>query len=189
MSRADIPDPQTPDARDIEDPTPDDKDWTWVLQRSCPECGFDAQALDRTRIPALVAGVIARFEAALATDDAARRPQPRVWSTLEYACHVRDVCAIFAERVRLMLAYDDPLFTNWDQDETARVQRYWERDRAEVARELGSAGGQIAACFEAIGADQWARSGRRSNGSIFTVDTLGRYFSHDLVHHLHDIGG
>ena len=24
---------------------PDDKDWTWVLQRPCPECGFDASAL------------------------------------------------------------------------------------------------------------------------------------------------
>ena len=21
---------------------PDDKDWTWVLERPCPECGFDA---------------------------------------------------------------------------------------------------------------------------------------------------
>jgi hypothetical protein len=24
---------------------PDDKDWTWVLQRECPECGFDASSL------------------------------------------------------------------------------------------------------------------------------------------------
>ena len=36
--------------------------------------------------------------------------------------------------------------------------------------------------------EQWARVGRRSNGSVFTVDTLGRYFAHDLVHHLHDVG-
>ena len=28
--------------------TPDDKDWTWVLQRPCPECGFEAAALDVT---------------------------------------------------------------------------------------------------------------------------------------------
>ena len=24
---------------------PDDKDWTWVLERPCPECGFDASTL------------------------------------------------------------------------------------------------------------------------------------------------
>ena len=23
--------------------TPDDKNWTWVLERSCPECSFDAR--------------------------------------------------------------------------------------------------------------------------------------------------
>ena len=26
--------------------TPDTKDWTWVLERPCPECGFDAAAFD-----------------------------------------------------------------------------------------------------------------------------------------------
>ena len=24
--------------------TPDTKDWTWVLERPCPECGFEALA-------------------------------------------------------------------------------------------------------------------------------------------------
>ena len=32
------------------------------------------------------------------------------------------------------------------------------------------------------------RPGRRSNGSVFTVETLGRYFLHDVLHHLHDVG-
>jgi hypothetical protein len=25
---------------------PDDKDWTWVLERRCPECGFAAGTVD-----------------------------------------------------------------------------------------------------------------------------------------------
>ena len=24
----------------------DDKDWTWVLERACPECGLDAGSID-----------------------------------------------------------------------------------------------------------------------------------------------
>jgi hypothetical protein len=36
--------------------------------------------------------------------------------------------------------------------------------------------------------DQFERPGRRSNGSVFTVRTLGQYFAHDLAHHLHDVG-
>jgi hypothetical protein len=29
----------------------------------------------------------------------------------------------------------------------------------------------------------------RSNGSEFTVESLGRYHLHDVVHHLHDVTG
>jgi hypothetical protein len=33
---------------------PDDKDWTWVLQRPCPDCGFEAASIRRDDIPDLV---------------------------------------------------------------------------------------------------------------------------------------
>ena len=46
----------------------------------------------------------------------------------------------------------------------------------------------IAARFAAVRPDQADRSGRRSNGSVFTVTTLAQYFLHDLVHHEHDVG-
>jgi len=31
---------------------PDTKDWTWVLERPCPECGFDATAIAVTELAA-----------------------------------------------------------------------------------------------------------------------------------------
>ena len=70
----------------------------------------------------------------LARPDAARRPEPSTWSPLEYACHVRDVCRLFEQRLRLMLTQDAPTFDNWDQDETAVADRYGEQDPATVAR-------------------------------------------------------
>ena len=33
---------------------PDTKDWTWVLGRTCPECGFDASTCDPMAVPSLV---------------------------------------------------------------------------------------------------------------------------------------
>jgi hypothetical protein len=169
-------------------PPPDDKDWTWVLERPCPDCGFDASTLGRAAIAALVQRCAASFRAALATEDAAQRPAPDVWSPLEYCCHVRDVCRRFDERLALMLAEDDPQFANWDQDETALADRYWTQQPDVVSAELASAAAAIADAFAAVPADAWDRPGRRSNGSVFTVDTLGRYFAHDLVHHAHDVG-
>ena len=168
-------------------PDPDDKDWTFVLARPCPGCGFDAAAASRTEIPALVRSSVQEFEAALARHDAATRPAPQVWSPLEYACHVRDVCRIFGVRLGRMLTEDDPIFANWDQDATALEDRYWAQDPATVSAELAAAGAQIADAFAAVAGDEWQRPGRRSNGSVFTVESLGRYFVHDLVHHVADI--
>jgi hypothetical protein len=168
-------------------PEPDVQDWTVVLTRPCSECGFDAAALDVHDIPTLVRDAVARFDAALRRPDAGERPAPAVWSPLEYGCHIRDVCRLFDERLSLMLAEDDPLFANWDQDETALQGRYWTQNAADVATELAAAGEQIAQRFTAVSPDQWQRPSRRSNGSVFTVDSFGRYFIHDLVHHLHDV--
>ena len=34
--------------------TPDAKDWTWVLERPCPECGLDTSSFTREQIPAML---------------------------------------------------------------------------------------------------------------------------------------
>jgi hypothetical protein len=167
---------------------PDTKDWTWVLDAPCPECGFDPATIDVTRLPDLIHENTRGWYGALDGPDAAVRPASNVWSPLEYGCHVRDVHRLFAERARLMLDHDDPQFPNWDQDATAIEDRYAEQVPAEVIVELVEAAAEIAAVFSDVRADQWQRVGRRSNGSVFTVATLGTYYLHDVVHHLHDIG-
>ena len=108
---------------------------------------------------------------------------------MEYACHVRDVHRIFQQRLQLLLREDNPHFQNWDQDETAIAERYSERDPTIVALEVTDTGEALAQAYEQVGEDQWGRSGVRSNGSPFTVESLGRYLLHDLVHHIWDVRG
>ena len=167
---------------------PDTKNWTWVLMRSCPDCGFEASALDVDDVPRLVRANVAAWLTVLGRPDVRTRPAPAVWSPLEYACHVRDVFVLFDRRLDLMLREDDPQFANWDQDETAVAERYWDQDPAEVGAALITAGGKIASSFAAVSGEQWSRRGRRSDGAVFTVDTFARYFLHDPQHHLHDVG-
>jgi hypothetical protein len=170
--------------------TPDDKDWTWVLNRPCPECGFDTQAFARTEIPARLRSNAASWDALLSgSADLTTRPRPGKWSPLEYACHVRDVFRLYDQRLELMLSQDDPQFPNWDQDETAVADRYGEQDPAEVAAALRRAAFAIAGRFETVTGDQWQRTGGRSDGARFTVETFARYLVHDPVHHLYDVTG
>lgn len=170
-------------------PEPDDKDWTWTLRRPCPECGFDTAGIEPVAIPALVRDAASRWPDVLARPDATARPAPRTWSPLEYACHVRDVHRVFRERLELMLAEDDPAFANWDQDATALDERYWEQDPAVVAIEVTETGEALADAYTRVSDDQWNRTGVRSNGSTFTVESLGRYLLHDLFHHVWDVHG
>lgn len=171
------------------DPTivPDDKDWTWVLDRPCPECAFDASDVDVLALGDSVRDLATAFAERLAGPSVRVRPTAGHWSALEYACHVRDVFVLFDERLHLMLEDDNPLFANWDQDVTAVEQRYAEQDPTRVGDELSVAAHAIARSFDAVEPDQWARLGRRSDGAQFTVDSFARYFLHDPVHHLWDI--
>jgi Mycothiol maleylpyruvate isomerase N-terminal domain len=166
---------------------PDTKDWTWVLERPCPECGFVAGDVPVGGLPAALRENAAAWVGALAAPDVRTRPSQDVWSVLEYACHVRDVHRVFGGRVHLLLTEDEPRFANWDQDATAVEEGYAAQDPAVVGPELLVAASAVAEQYAAVPPDAWGRRGIRSNGSEFTLESLGRYHLHDLVHHLHDI--
>jgi hypothetical protein len=168
---------------------PDEKDWTWILQKPCPECGFEAGTVPGPQVATRLRLNAARWPVVCARGDARVRPWAQVWSPLEYACHVRDVCRVFDSRVNLIRSQADPVFENWDQDATAISDGYSAQDPAVVSDELSAAAEAAAASFDAVGDGNWQRTGRRSNGSVFTIETLGQYFLHDLTHHLHDVCG
>lgn len=170
--------------------TPETKDWTWVLRRECPECGFDARSIARGDIGSLVRSNAASWVDVLTTrSDLRERPRPDVWSPLEYACHVRDASRLYTERLRLMLTVDGPEFANWDQDVTAVERRYGEQEPATVSADLSEAALALADAFDALTDDQWKRTGTRSDGAEFTVESFGRYYVHDPIHHLYDVAG
>lgn len=166
---------------------PDTKDWTWVLDERCPECGYDATELDVSAVGSEVRTVAARLGGLLADPRANLRPNAQQWSAVEYGCHVRDVFRLFDTRLRLMLAEDDPLFANWDQDATAIEDDYASQESDQVADELIASAEIIAASFEAVTDDELLRKGRRSDGAGFTVDSFARYFLHDPIHHVWDV--
>jgi len=169
---------------------PDTKDWTWVLEAPCPECGFRATSFPRDEIPVRLRANVDAWRTVLAEPgDRRLRPRPDKWSALEYGCHVRDVFRLYAYRLELMLTEDDPVYPNWDQDETAVKDRYGEQEPAVVGAELVAAGERLADAFEAVNGDQWLRTGNRSDGARFTVESFARYLLHDPVHHLYDVTG
>ncbi len=165
----------------------DAKDWTWVIAQGCPECGWTPPP--PAEIAPRVRATVPRWRAVLRRPDVAERTRPGRWSALEYGCHVRDVCRVFGDRLTQLLDTDDPTFADWDQDAAARDGRYFAEDPAQVADAYAEAADRTAGLFAAVRDEEWPRRGTRSNGSPFTVATLGVYFLHDLEHHLVDVDG
>ena len=162
-----------------------------MLERPCPECGFDASAVPPESVAPLLRANAAAWQLVLQQPDDAlrRRPTTHRWSPLEYACHVRDVCSLYEQRLHLMVGQDDPLYPNWDQDVAAREACYGEQDPAVVSGELVRAAAGLADAFDSVQGDQWLRPGRRSDGARFTIAGFSRYLLHDPVHHLYDVTG
>lgn len=177
----------------MEHPTPEDKSWMWVLDRPCPECGYDASAADRSELGGLIRANAAAWRSLLGRGDlvSVRPPVPEgrspVWSGLEYGCHVRDVYRVMGERLKLLLTKKEPTFPDWDQDREAITERYDQQDPSKVSYDLALTAGRVADTVDRIGDKQWDRVGYRSTGEEFTVERLVRYLLHDVIHHAHDV--
>ncbi|MGZ4793289.1 MAG: DinB family protein [Ilumatobacteraceae bacterium] len=166
---------------------PDTKNWTWVLERQCDDCGFDILSFPAAATGRLLREAAEPWPRFLAHPLVRARPNDATWSALEYGCHVRDVFRLGLYRVNRMLDEDDPRFDNWDQDETTLTERYDLQDPNTVTDELAQAAAAFADVYDNVADDQWSRPGLRSDGSPFTVESFGRYYLHDLMHHIVDV--
>lgn len=175
----------------VDHPTPEDKNWTWVLDSRCDDCGFEAATVDRDQLGALARANAARWRGLLSRGGlvATRPPSDDgvVWSALEYGCHVRDVYRVLDERLQAMLTEDDPEFADWDQNQTAIDDSYLDQDPGHVSYELAVVAGQVADMLDRVNGKEWDRPGRRSDGDGFTVESLARYLLHDVTHHVWDV--
>jgi len=69
---------------------------------------------------------------------------------------------------------------------SSETVRSYDRDAAAYVARTATVPDSVRAALEHF-ADRLG-PGARSNGDRFTVESLGSYHLHDVVHHLHDVG-
>jgi hypothetical protein len=168
-----------------------------VVVERCEECHFEYDSLDPGAVPGALRSLGGRF--AMRVSNARSnptlgltvriRPSPRVWSALEYACHVRDVFLAQRERVYLTLVEEGPSFARMYRDERVILARYAAEDPNDVGRELKLAADMLAWAFEGLDAAQWERRCIYNfpEAREQTVLWLGRHSVHEGEHHLRDV--
>lgn len=164
----------------------------------CDECGFDGDALSTTELVEQCRGFAHRYAAPLTrflpNEHGAtilrRRPEPEVWSALEYAAHARDSLAFYVERVRRALLEERPVFTSVGWSTQAEIRNWNEEEPDAVASSFAATAEELAALLETLDAEQWQRVGLSSegDGAERTVRVLAERAVHEGHHHLLDVG-
>jgi DinB superfamily len=159
---------------------------------ACRECGFRDELVALDTIAGRLRSFGARFRDALADvapAAAARRPEPAVWSALEYACHIRDVFLIQRERAVLAQVEDNPRTARMNRDERVALCRYDAQAVPDVLDQLAMAAELCALVFEGLDEGAWARrlvypwpAPTERN-----VAWVGRHTVHEGEHHLMDV--
>jgi hypothetical protein len=155
----------------------------------CDKCGFDGTQYDDRALLGALRGLGPRWGAllTLAGTDLRVRPEPEVWSAIEYAAHSRDVTALHIFGVQQALSRDEPVFPPIGDDLVdAAAADYGDADVDEVAAELAVQAPLLAQVAEAAGTAEWSR-GITTGDSRSDVRYLLEHALHDSLHHLEDV--
>jgi len=167
-----------------------EQDWLRVVaQQRCDACGLAASTVDKGDLPAQLRLEAVAWDPLLRGTDVdalRRRPSPEVWSALEYGAHVRDVVAVFTERIGRVLTEPEPTFGWWDHDAAVVTERYNEDRPEDVASAIEANTASLAAMLSGVAATDWSRTGTRRDGEVLTVAAFARFALHEVRHHRHD---
>ena len=112
------------------------------------------------------------------------RCEPGKWSILEVVCHFTDFEIVYADRIKRILAEDNPTLFGGDPDDFADTLAYHDRNLATELTLIEAIRLHVAEILRTISADQWELHGTHSvDGPISIVELVERITGH-IPHHL-----
>lgn len=109
---------------------------------------------------------------------------PGQWSVLEVVCHLSDFEIVYADRMKRILAEDQPTFFSGDPDKFAARLDYTRRDLEEELAVIASVRAQVARILRNAASGDFERIGIHSEDGPLTLATLlGRIAEH-IPHHV-----
>ena len=161
------------------------------MTSACPECGLDAEHLAIAEAADLIGALGPQYREAFAVvgDDHARlrtKPEPNVWSSLEYAAHLRDAVRYHGALSNRALKEDRPEFGAPDPDAVARNESYNDADPNEVLDGLEQQTTRFAARARSLTDAELERVVIRAGNEV-SVRYMIRNVAHEGHHHLYDV--
>ena len=132
-------------------------------------------------------GGAAKLRAAVAgmtREQLAARPVPGKWSTLEVLCHIADFEPIYADRMKRVVAEENPLLPSGDPDVFQARLAYGQRDAAEELTLIETVRSQMARILATLGERDFARTGKHSVDGPLSLSVLLERITGHIPHHV-----
>ncbi|HEY3965991.1 MAG TPA: DinB family protein, partial [Planctomycetaceae bacterium] len=114
----------------------------------------------------------------------AARPVAGKWSTLEVLCHIADFEPVYADRMKRVLAEDNPLLLSGDPDLFQARLAYTERDASEELAVIEAVRSQMTRILATLSEQDFSRTGKHSADGPLSLRVLLERITNHIPHHL-----
>ncbi|MCA9215940.1 MAG: DinB family protein [Planctomycetales bacterium] len=115
------------------------------------------------------------------------KPIPGTWSTRQVVCHVADFEPIYADRMKRVIAEDEPTFFGGDPDVFASRLAYAERDVDEELNVIDATRRQLTRILTILSAEDFQRNGNHFEDGPLSLETLLSRITGHVPHHVNFI--
>ena len=117
-------------------------------------------------------------------EQAVARPIAGKWSTLECVCHIADFEIVYADRLKRVIAENEPTMFGGDPDVFAAALAYHERDLNEELSLIEACRAQVARILRTLKDADFDRVGKHSEAGPLSLQTLLERVTGHIAHHV-----
>jgi hypothetical protein len=121
--------------------------------------------------------------AGMSPEQLAAKPIAGKWSTAEVVCHLADFEPVYADRMKRVIAENEPTLLSGDPDAFARRLAYNLRDVNEDILLIETVRKQMARILGSLTEGDFQRRGMHSTDGPLTLETLLRRITAHIPHH------
>lgn len=111
-------------------------------------------------------------------------PVAGAWSTRQVICHLCDFEPVYADRMKRVIAEDNPQILAGDPDQFAARLAYDQRDIETELQLMEAVRRQMAAILRSLADADFQRIGTHSRDGALTLETLLQRITGHIPHHL-----
>jgi hypothetical protein len=129
-------------------------------------------------------GILRKAVSGMTMEQLLARPIPGKWSTLEVVCHLADFEIVFADRIKRVIAENEPTLPDGDENLFAARLAYHQRDLEEELTIIEQIHKQLVRILETLPDADFERWGTHTKYGRRTLkELLQRHASH-IPHHV-----